>query len=291
VPAEPSRSTTPVVKRLGLLAATRRGQGPVEHVVSGSGARHESGSSVEATEVIVESVSDPIERALQYAILGVIIVGLSGLAYLLFTGVISPPAPRTVLEAQLVAVREATKANPASGEVWADYITALVAVRDFGTAETVYKTASDALEGDQLLLVQIAGVEMRLAQERYEDAFEIAETAVALEGAEREKLLREQMEAGIHADPTLYGPEIATDVYLGHARTAALLEKWDTAVASLTKALEYSPRAADLYFLRGQAHLNLGDAEKAADDFAQAVRFDPEFTAARESLEELGEGE
>lgn len=281
VPARPSRPTDPVVRRLGLLATlikrpSRSGNVPEAPAAS--------------VEVILETVKDPVETALQYAILGVIILGLVGLAYFLFAGVIDPPAPRTALEAQLVAVREATKTNPTSGEVWADYVTALVAVGDFGTARVEYERASKSLEGDQLLLLQVAGVEMLLAQEKYEDAFELAESTVALEAAEREKLLREQAEAGIRADPTLYGPEIATDVHLGHARSAALLEKWDTAIASLTKALEYSPRAADLYFLRGQAYQATGDSAHAAADFAEAVRFDPEFAVAREALEGLGEG-
>ncbi len=242
-----------------------------------------------SAEVLVERVKDPVETALQYAILGVVVVALLGVAYLLYAGVFNPPAPRTALEAQLVAVREATKINPASGKVWADYVTALVAVGDLSEAERQYDAAAQVLEGDQLLLLQISGVDMLLSEEKYDEAFELAESTVALEKAEREKVVREQMAAGITADPKLYGPEIATDAYLGHARAAAALEKWDVTVASLTTALEYSPRAADLFYLRGQAYLELGDTEKAKADFEQTLRFDPEFQAARTALETAGE--
>lgn len=242
----------------------------------------------ESVEVIVETVKDPVESALQFAILGVIIVGLVGIAYLLFTGVINPPAPRTALEAQLITVREAAKGNPASGRVWADYVTALVAVDDLRTAESEYTKAAEVLQGDQLLLLQIAGIDLYLAQEDYDKAFELAEDTVALETAEREKVVRQQMEAGIHTDPKLYGPEIATDTYLGHARAAAALGKWEVVVASLAIALDYTPRAADLYFLRGEAYSELGETEKAIADFNETLRFDPDFEAAKTALAEAG---
>ena len=270
-------------------ATARLESGPAVPQTRAPRTRSTSDAPAESVEVIVETVKDPVESALQFAILGVIIAGLVGLAYLLFTGVINPPAPRTALEAQLITVREAAKANPASGEVWADYVTALVAVGDLRSAESEYTTAAGVLEGDQLLLLQIAGIDLYLAQEDYEKAFELAEDTVALEAAEREKVVRQQMEAGVHADPKLYGPDIATDTYLGHARAAAALGKWDVVVASLTTALEYTPRAADLYFLRGEAYTELGETDKAIADFNEALRFDPEFEAAKTALSEAGE--
>ena len=186
-------------------------------------------------------------------------------------------------------MRGAAKGNPASGKVWADYVTALVAVGDLRTAESEYTKAAEVLEGDQLLLLQIAGIDLYLAQEEYETAFELAEDTVALEAAQREEAIRRQMEAGVFADPKLYGPDIATDTYLGHARAAAALGKWEVVVASLTTALEYTPRAADLYFLRGEAYSELGETDEAIADFNETLRFDPAFEAAKTALAEAGE--
>jgi tetratricopeptide (TPR) repeat protein len=64
---------------------------------------------------------------------------------------------------------------------------------------------------------------------------------------------------------------------------------WDTAVTSITTALEYTPRAADLYYLRGDAYTRLGETDKAIADFNEALRFNPEFEAARAALEKVGE--
>jgi len=242
---------------------------------------------IESSSTVEER--DPVAHTLVLAILGVIVIALLGLAYVLVSGVVNPTTPRTALEAQLAAVREATIANPASGKVWADYITALVAVEDYGEAERVLDQSMEVLQGDNLLLVEISGVEMLLAQEKYDDAFELAEATVALEKEQRDKALREAMERGIRADPKLYAPDIATDTYLNHARAAAGLDKWETVVASLTTALEYTPRAADLLYLRGDAYLHLDKTDDAVADFNSALQYDPEFEAARSALEKVGE--
>lgn len=242
---------------------------------------------IESSSTVEER--DPVAHALILAILGVIVVALLGLGYVLVTGVIDPSTPRTALEAQLAAVREATIAQPSSGEVWADYITALVAVEDYGEAKRVLDQSMEVLQGDDLLLVEISGVEMLLAQEKYDDAFELAETTVALEKEERERAVREAAEQGIKADPKLFAPEIATDTYLNHARAAAGLGKWEIVVASLTTALEYTPRAADLLYLRGDAYLHLDRTDDAVADFKATLQYDPEFEAARSALEKVGE--
>jgi tetratricopeptide (TPR) repeat protein len=240
-------------------------------------------------EVHVDRRRDPLEQLLLLAILGVIVLALIGAVYLLVTRVVNPPAPRTALEAQLVAVREATITNPYSGEVWADYITALIAVEDYREAGSVLDEAMAVLEGDALLLVEISGVDLFLAQERYEDAFELAEKAVVLVEELRDEVIRDAMARGIHADPKLYGPDITTDVYLNHARAAAGLEKWAVVVESLSTAIEYTPRAADLFYLRGDAYTHLDQIDKAIADFNSALMFDPEFDAARAALEKVGE--
>lgn len=243
----------------------------------------------EAVEVTLEPVKDPVESALQYAILGVIIIALVGVAYALLAGVINPPAPRTALEAQLVAVQEATKTNPSSGEVWADYVTALTAVGNYGDAQREFARARKLLEGEQLLLLQIAGVDMYLAQEDYDEAYKLAEENITLESTLREAAIKKAQEAGFNVNPKLYGPEIATDVHLGFAKAAAAKKEWEKVVASLTTALEYTPRASDVFYLRGDAYMELGDTEKARADFETALRFNPEFEAARAALEEAGE--
>ncbi len=244
---------------------------------------------VEIVEYLEEPVRDPVVGWLQFSIAFVIVLALTGLAYLLVGGVITPSAPRTALEAQLVAVRQAVQAQPESGEAWADYVTALVAVDNHSEAHRQLEAGRQILSGQQLLLLNISGVDLLLSEDKYEEAFELAEDNVSLQAAERERAIKDEVAKGVFIDEKLLGPEIATDTYLTHAKAAAGLEKWETVVESLSKALEYSPRAADLFFLRGDAYERLGRSEEAVADYQAALRFDPEFEAARVALEKVGE--
>lgn len=245
--------------------------------------------TIEVVEEIEELPPDRVVQGLQVAIALVIITGLAGLAYLLIGGIIDPPAPRTALEAQLIAVRQAAETNPESGEVWADYVTALTAVGRMTEAHRQLENGRKLLAGDQLLLLNIQGVNLLNAEERYEEALALADENVKLEAEERAKLIKKETEKGVFVDPKLYGPEIVTEMHLSRATAAAGLQQWETAIESLSVALEYSPRAADLYFLRGDARMRSNDTEGAIADFKQSLRFDPEFEAARVALEKAGE--
>jgi len=246
-------------------------------------------TSNEHIEVTVEPEQDPVVRWLQIGILLVVITALVGAVYLLLVGVINPRAPRTALEAQLVTVREATRLYPDSGKVWGDYVTALMGVGDYTEATRVFEDAQSVLQGEDLLVLQAAGVDLLIAKGEYEEALELAEENIELQAQERERAVRAGMERGIQVDPTLYGAEVSTDVFLGHARAAAGLGEWDLVVESLTSALEFSPRAADLFYMRGDAYSRLGDTEAAAADFKEALRFNPDFPAARDALEKVGD--
>ncbi len=242
-------------------------------------------------EVVVQREADPLSSALRFAIFFVIAVALTGVLYLVVTNVLDPVAPRTAAEAQLVAVRNAVKANPNSGGVWADYIRALTGVQQYDQAEKELENARRVLNktDEQRLLAEIAGQELLLAQQKYPEAYKAGTAAIALENKVRETVVKEAAAKGLMIDPKLFGPEITTDVYLFHARAAGALEKWDEAIESLDMAIKYTPRAADLYFLRGDAYLRSGDKKNAAKDFKAALKFDPQYTAAQVGLEKAGE--
>ena len=204
---------------------------------------------------------------------------------------LDPSAPRTAAEAQLVVVRNAVKTNPNSGANWADFIRALTGVKQYDQAEKELENARRVLKksDEQRLLIEIAGQELLLAQQKYQEAYIAGNTAIALEKKVRETVVKEAAAKGLRIDPKLLGPEITTGVYLFHARAAGALEKWDEAIDSLDVAITYTPRAANLYFLRGDAYLRSGDKKNATKDFKAALKFDPQYTAAQVGLEKAGE--
>lgn len=241
-------------------------------------------------EVVVERQRDPLSTFLAFSIFFVISVALTGVLYLLVTNVLDPVAPRTAAEAQLIAVENAVKTQPASGQAWGDYVRALVAVGDYDRADEVLQQARKTLASndEQRLFVEIAGVQMLLDRGKYDEAYAAANKTRALEKSVRAAAVKQAKESGIRINPALIGADTSTEVYLLHARAAGALKKWDEAIESLDQALIYTPRAADLLYLRGDAHLKKGDKAKAAADFALALKYNPELTAAREGLKKAG---
>lgn len=239
-------------------------------------------------EVVPETKRDPVAVALLFAIFFVIVVALTGILYLLLNGSINAEAPRTAIEAQLSAVESAVAENPGSGKVWADYIAALSAAGQYGTAQEKVESARKVLKGEDLLLVNIEATDLLLSQKKYKEAFKLAEKNLKDEETERARVIKEKADEGIRVDPKMYGPEIAIKNRLAHARAAGALKKWDVVIKTLTVALEYDPMASDIYYLRGDAYMRSGDKTKAVADFQTCLKYDPEFEAASAALKKAG---
>jgi tetratricopeptide (TPR) repeat protein len=64
-----------------------------------------------------------------------------------------------------------------------------------------------------------------------------------------------------------------------HARTAVKARRYDRAIARLDRAIARNPKLARAYDLRGSAFKRKGDYDRAAQDFAEAHRLDPKYSA------------
>lgn len=241
-------------------------------------------------EESLDSGPDRVVQILKVVIFSVIILTLTGALYFLLAGVINPPAPRTALEAQLVVVKEAVRLSPQSGEAWADYIRTLAGMKMYRDANRQAELAHKSVtRGDQVVLVDIATVDLYLAQERYQDAYDLIGKVEKEEKVEREKVFKSMASKGVKVDPLLVAPEIAIDIRLAKARAAAKLKKWDEAIKALNEALKYDPQAADMLYLRGEAKLAKGDTAGAKKDFTAALRLSPDYVPAQKALEKVGE--
>jgi tetratricopeptide (TPR) repeat protein len=81
----------------------------------------------------------------------------------------------------------------------------------------------------------------------------------------------------------------------GHVLSAKALgelyarqERYEAVLDVVLPALERSPSAADLHYLAGLAHENLGDADQAERRYRLALEYYPDLREAREALERLG---
>ncbi len=66
----------------------------------------------------------------------------------------------------------------------------------------------------------------------------------------------------------------AAEGYTLEAEVMQKLGQWDTSIKSLNDAIEKDPENGRLFNLRGYAHLNQDDAEKAKEDFERAIALD-----------------
>ncbi|MDZ4180279.1 MAG: tetratricopeptide repeat protein [Coriobacteriia bacterium] len=241
--------------------------------------------------VYVEESRDPwatAVRVLSGAILLLIVSALSAFLYLLLTGVIDPPAPRTAVEARLETIETYLQRSPKNGKVWADYILAQSALSRYADAERVWQEAQVELAElpDEMIQADLAWAQSLIFQGRPDDAVAQADHVIASDPAAVEALGRKNptmADAGL-VETGMLGP-----AWVVKANGYAALGEWDDAVEAYSAAIDYDPRAADLLTLRAVAYYELGDYELARADAQEALRFLPDDRRAQAILEQLGD--
>ncbi len=236
-----------------------------------------------------EIPSDPVARFMKFAIGAVIVVALTAVLYFVIAVVLSPSAPRTALEAQLVTIQEAVRQTPQSGLAWADYVRTLTGLGDYAGAHTQLDNARSILKGDELVYVDIAGVDLLLTEKKYPEAYKAAQKLSKDSDTQREKAIEAVADKGVTMNPKLVAPDLAIQVRITRARAAANVKQWDDAIAALTSALEFDANAADVLYLRGEAYFAKGDKANAVTDFKKALKFAPDYEPAKKALEKAGE--
>lgn len=241
-------------------------------------------------EVVAGSQADPIVKWLGYVIVALIVVGLSGVLYVLLAGGVLDRSAGTFPEAQLNAAKFAVEANSGDGDAWSDYITVLSDLKRYSDAERQLENGRKVLKGANLLKIELAAVDMYGAKGEYKRSLTLAKKCVD----DYKKLETEQIKAeaakGITVRPENVAPDIATRTYLTAARAAGRLEKWEEVVSYFTSALIYDPLGSDTLTRRGNAYLELGEKEKAIADFKEALKYIPDYAPAKAGLKKAGEG-
>lgn len=241
-------------------------------------------------EVVVGSPADPVVKWLGYVIVALIVVGLSGVLYVLLAGGVLDRSAGTFPEAQLNAAKFAVEANSGDGDAWSDYITVLSDLKRYSEAERQLENGRKVLKGVNLLKIELAAVDMYGAQGENKKSLTLAKKCVE----DYKKLELEQIKTeaakGITVRPVNVAPDIATRTYLTAARAAGRLENWEAVIGYFTNSLKYDPLAADTLTRRGNVYLELGEKEKAIADFRAALKYIPDYAPAKAGLKKAGEG-
>lgn len=243
------------------------------------------------SEVIASNQEDPVVRVLWFVIAFLLVVGLTGMIYVLMSGAVLDRTPATADEVQLSVAQAAVQANSEDGDAWSDYVTMLTHLERYSEAEREYKRGQKLLKGQNLLKLDLAKADLLGAEGKNDDSYELAKKLVDDYTKLETETLKAEAEKGIIVSPERVAPDVAVRVYLTAARAAGRLEEWEEVVSLLTTALKYDPLASDVLVVRGDAYLQLGKKAEARADFEQALTYIPDYAPALSGLEKAGEGE
>lgn len=230
---------------------------------------------------------DPVVRRMTYIAFGLVILFLVTVASALVTGVLGSGGPRTLAEKELAVYGAAVREGSKSPEVWATYISALVADGQYGRAAGVIEDARRSLDDSRTADISIAEVRLFAAQNKTEQAIAAADAAM--------KQIQDNWEARLAAGGTI-AAGARVDGLPANYYTAILLKAYiyrdakdyASAVEQFDLYLEKYPTASDILIDRALAKIELGDIAGAEADLRSGLQFDPGNAQALDALDSIG---
>jgi tetratricopeptide (TPR) repeat protein len=235
----------------------------------------------------VRTQGDPVQQRLVLGIAFLVIVGLVGILYGVLSGTLLPSTPRTLVESQLVLLKNAAVTEPKSGSARNAYILALEASGQHGAAMTEYARAVKETAGVERTQVYAAGVSLLFDSKDYNGAIALAKQAVTSDDAARKMVVEANKTKGITISTTSFDQTARVSIMLTSARASGATGDWQAAVTKLTDTLAFDPQAADLLCYRASAYTKLGQKDKAIADYKMALAFIPDYAPALEGLKQL----
>lgn len=234
---------------------------------------------------------DPAEvnRWLIAAIIGVVVLILTVGLWIVATGIMNPPTPRTYHERQLDLLETVVKQKPKAVSAWSDYVRALTAAKQYSAAQRTLARAEKVVGKDT---PELALERARLTLARGDQKQGAAELAKALKITQdlRKEVLAEFAKKGVVVDPKIIKGPVMAEIARLQGDQFASEKKWPEAIKAYSIALVERPTDADLLVLRGSVYLETDDAEKAEADFKQALEYIPDFQPALDGMKRLEKG-
>jgi tetratricopeptide (TPR) repeat protein len=223
-----------------------------------------------------------------YAVFLVVVTMLSVILYALATGVISPPAPRTALEARLAVAEAALTKNAKSGKVWSDYILANTVAGQTAKAEKGWRDSRKALSAnpEQRFYAELAWAQALMFMERYDEGIKQVDFVITYD---TEALAALKKQDPVAAKAGILSTGALGSAYAVKGNCYVGLKQWEKAVEAYTSVLKQTPGAGDVYVSRGRAYLEMGRKDEARSDFKAALKLLPDDPTATEYLEKVGE--
>lgn len=229
------------------------------------------------------------DRSTRFIIVAIGVVGFAILMlalYVVAAGVVTRPAPRTMVEREIDMLGTIAAAKPKIVKVWADYARALIVGGQYSRAAAVL-TQGEGKVGKQPDLT-LERARLAYAQGDRQKALDYlavaSKQALDFRASEQKRLIQK----GVQQSPKLTNGHLLAQIYLMQAQIEGSLGQWPAVVASLTKGLAEEGTSSDSLVMRGQAYLKLGDKTKAIADFKTALKYIPNYGPAVQGLKDAG---
>ncbi len=232
---------------------------------------------------------DPTVRWLAIASFAVVVLILTLALWIVTTGIMDPPAPRSFYEKQIELLEQVVQEKPKVAAAWGDWARALIVAEQYSAAERVLKRGEKAV-GTKTPELNLEWARLALARGDEDKALKLADKTLEVTKAFRKKELDALAEKAIFPDPRVVrGPVMAAAAAM-KADLLAAKEQWAEAAKAYTIAVYEQPESADYLVKRGAVYIELGEEKKARADFERALTYIPDFEPALTALERLEKG-
>lgn len=218
------------------------------------------------------------------AILVVLVLVLTVVAYLVYTGISADRMPRTLAETRLRDFEQKFLAAPGDATAVAQYARQLIEVERFSRARSVIATfRSSESTADAAVIVE----EARLANATGspEKALTILDAAIKAAQVQRDAKQKDLERKGVYVRPE--APELI-DAALLKAEILEARGDGEGTIEALSVALEEIPTMADVLVWRGDLEEKSGDVKSARADYQAALKMIPDYAPALAGLKRIG---
>lgn len=228
---------------------------------------------------------DPMVRTLSWVLVIIVLLFLTTIVAALMLGVIGSDKPRTSRERDLQTYEFQTSQGSTDAFVWKAYVGALVDSGQLQKAQQVIDRGLQVIDNKPGADLTFAQAQVYYSGKKYQDAVDAATGGMAALQAWHDT------QKNIDGTPQQKG-EPVSDNYWGMLYIRALsyreLGDNDKALADFDTYLDEKAGASDVYVMRGDIRLEMGDREGAEEDYRRALTHLPDYQPALDGLEELG---
>lgn len=230
--------------------------------------------------------ADPVTRWLTLAIVGLLILWLSGIVSALVFGLMSPsPAPRTAVERDLSVYSAQIQSGQADAKTWAKYIDTLITAGELSKANNSVAVALKSAKADKSYILA-EQARLQLVEKDYAGSAKIADQAMTQAKSEYAALVAKYAASKIKLGATL--PDSWGQAALLKAAALSASGGGPAAIKAFDAYLKVSPTDADVLVRRGALKAAAGDKAGAAADFRAALRYIPDYKPALDGLKQIG---